>query len=116
MPDMVTENGQKTVVSNLDFQQVNNKDKVMKDIENEIENELIPMYQNLQRALSFVMIKSFIERIQAIGNKFNLNDLRAYAEKLQAALEELDVIHVTELLSQFPALINKYIGYETISF
>ncbi len=116
MPDMVSENGQKTVITNLDFHHTNSKDKIMKDIENEIENELIPMYQNLQRALSFVMIKSFVERIESVGDKFHLKDLKTYAAKLQTALEEFDVIRVTELLSQFPALINKYIGYETISF
>ncbi len=117
IPGVVTaDNAQKTVISNISFQTNNSKDKVLKDIENEIENELIPMYQNLQRALSFVMIKSFAERIEAVGNKFNLNDMKDYASKLRSALEEFDVMRVTDLLSQFPALINKYIGYETISF
>ncbi len=116
MPELVGENGQKTVMTGLDFRRKDSKSTVIKDIENEIENELIPMYQNLQRALSFVMIKSFIERIEAVGDKFNLIDMKTYASKLQAALEEFDVMRVTDLLSQFPALINKYIGYETFSF
>ncbi len=102
--------------TNISFVTNHSKNAVLKNLENEIETELIPTYQNLQRALSFVMIKNFIERIESIAKHYNLADLKEYAEKLQSALEEFDVSKVTDLLSQFPALINKYIGYETISF
>ncbi len=92
------------------------REKYHRDLENVIENELIPIYQNLQRALSFLILKNFVERMQHTAKKFNLSDLNDYAQKLELALNEFDVQEVNKLLAQFPAIISKYIGYETVSF
>lgn len=116
LPKSVLQSENKTYFLNNELQVHNSKYKALKDIENEIENNLIPMYQNLQRALSFIMIKTFIDRINSMSQKYQLSDLKKYASQLQAALEEFDVIKVTEIISQFPNLVNKYIDYNTITF
>ncbi len=92
------------------------REKFHRDLENVIENELIPIYQNLQRALSFLILKNFIERMQQTAERFKLTELKTYAQKLEQALHEFDVQEVNRLLAQFPAIISKYIGYETITF
>ena len=92
------------------------REKYYKDLESTIEKELIPIYQNLQRVLSFIILKSFIERMLQVAKKFNLLDLEQYAKKLESALTEFDVEEVNNLLSQFPVVINKYLGYQTTTF
>ncbi len=99
----------------LDKGKVNAKQKLLRDLEHEIENDLIPIYQNLQRALSFIILKTFIERIDNISQKYSLQELSQYKEKLNEALTEFDVARVNEILSEFPSVISKYIGYESIT-
>jgi hypothetical protein len=99
----------------IDDNKLKSKQRYLQNLENIIEKELIPIYQNLQRALSFVILSNFIEKLQQIGKDFNLADIQDYAKNLQIALEDFDVPKVNELLTQFPVLINRYIGYETFS-
>ena len=114
VPELTAE--QKASLASDSQPKLNAREKYYKDLEKAIENDLIPIYQNLQRVLSFVILKNFIERLEQVANEFNLTDLDRFAKKLDAALTDFDVAAVNELLSQFPVVISKYLGYEQATF
>ena len=115
IPGLAETQEQKTTIQIQRKPDLEAKEKYHKDLEFVIENELIPIYQNLQRAISFVLLKNFIDHLEEIASKFNLPDLNDYAKKLNIATEEFDIEQVNKLLSEFPVIINKFIGYETIN-
>ncbi len=114
VPELTAE--QKASLASDSQPKLNAREKYYKDLEKAIENDLIPIYQNLQRVLSFVILKNFIERLEQVANEFNLTDLDRFAKKLDAALTDFDVAAVNDLLSQFPVVISKYLGYEQATF
>ncbi len=114
VPELTAE--QKASLASDSQPKLNAREKYYKDLEKAIENDLIPIYQNLQRVLSFVILKNFIERLEQVANEYNLTDLDRFAKKLDAALTDFDVAAVNELLSQFPVVISKYLGYEQATF
>lgn len=79
------------------------------NIQNDIKQELIPIYQNIQKGLSFLMIKNFAEKIIQIGKKYQNNRLIDYGEKLFDGLTSFNISKVNSLLDTFPSFIGEII-------
>lgn len=77
------------------------------DLSNEIKQELLPIYQNIQRGLSFILLKNFGDKIVAIGKKYNNNKLQDYGENLLDSLTSFNIQKINKLLSNFPLFINE---------
>ncbi len=84
------------------------KQKYYRELKYAIENELLGTYRNLQRGMSFIMIKNFAERIINIAQKFNNPELKNYGNQLLEAITAFDVLKINKILDQFPSLINQF--------
>lgn len=89
------------------------KEKYLKDLQNEIEQELLPIYQNIQRGLSFIMIKSFAEKIISIGKRHNNNKIKEFGDQLFDYVTSFNVVKVNKQLELFPSLVSEYMGIGT---
>ncbi len=85
-------------------------DKYIKNIQNDIEKELLPIYQNIQRGLSFIMIKNFAEKIIALGENYNNNKIKDFGEKLLDHVTSFNVFKVNQVIDEFPAFISQFMG------
>ena len=94
---------------------VSKKDKYYSELRTEIENYLLPVYQNIQQKLSFIILKGFADKILLIGKKFNNIELINYGEELLQYITNFNVIKVNEILTKFPSLISEYISYQKFS-
>jgi len=92
------------------------KEKYYEDIYNEIEKDLLPAYQNLQKQLSFIVLKGFAEKIIKIGEKYNNLQIKEYGILLLEYITTFNIAKVNESLSLFPSLISDYINQEPINF
>lgn len=89
------------------------KKKYMEALQDEIEELLLPAYQNIQRGLSFIMIKGFAEKCITIGKKHNNNKIREYGEQLFDFVTSFNVVKVNKQLEKFPTLISEFMGLGT---
>lgn len=95
---------------------ITTKEKYYGDIYKEIEKDLLPAYQNLQKQLSFIVLKGFAEKIIKIGEKYNNLQIKEYGETLMEYITTFNIAKVNETLSLFPSLISNYIKQEPIIF
>ncbi len=99
------------VKSKKNISKTNLKD-YMRDMQQEIENELLPAYQNIQTGLSFIMIKSFAEKIIEISRKYNNKKLRDYGDDLFEYVTSFNIVKVNNQLEEFPSVISEFMGIE----
>ena len=76
----------------------------------------MPIYQNIQQNLSFIILKSFAEKTIHIGNKYKSKKIKDYGEELLKYITNFNVLKVNEILTKFPSLISKYIEYQSVVF
>ena len=86
------------------------KDNYLNSIQNDIEKELLPIYQNIQRGLSFLMIKNFAEKIVTLGKNYNNNKITDYGEQLLDYVTSFNVFKVNETIEKFPSFISQFMG------
>ncbi|MBN2664111.1 MAG: PAS domain S-box protein, partial [Bacteroidales bacterium] len=79
-------------------------------IQEGIEQELLPIYQNIQRGLSFIMIKNFAEKIVELGKTYNNKKIKDFGEKLLDHVTSFNVFKVNQLLDDFPSFISQFMG------
>jgi len=87
-----------------------NKDDIAY-IKDDIQKELFPIYQNIQRGLSFLMIKNFAEKIIDLGKKHNNNKIINFGEELLDSLSSFNVIKVNEIIESFPSFISQFMHF-----
>lgn len=101
--------------SNLKFDQKldneNTKENYIKNIKEDIEKELLPIYQNIQRGLSFIMIKNFAEKIINLGKIHENQKIIEFGEQLLDYVTNFNVIKVNEQLENFPTFISHFLGF-----
>jgi len=88
-------------------------DSYMRNIQEDIEKELLPIYQNIQRGLSFIMIKNFGEKIVELGKSNNNNKIKDYGEELLDHVTSFNVLKVNQVLDDFPSFISQFLGIST---
>ncbi len=86
-------------------------DEYLSNIKDDIKENLLPVYQNIQRGLSFLMIRSFAEKIIQVGQKHKNNKLIEYGEELLEALNSFNVIEVNKIIERFPAFISQFMQF-----
>ncbi len=86
-------------------------DEYLSNIKDDIKNNLLPVYQNIQRGLSFLMIRSFAEKIIQVGQKHKNNKMIEYGEELLDALNSFNVVEVNKIIEQFPAFISQFMQF-----
>ena len=96
-----------------DKQPKTTKEKYFKDLQDDIEQELLPVYQNIQRGLSFIMIKNFAEKILTLGKTHSNQKIIDYGEQLFDAVTSFNVVKVNKQLEKFPPLISEFMGIST---
>lgn len=84
-------------------------DTYLRSIQNDIDKELIPVYHNIQRGLSFLMIKNFAEKIVQIGKKYDNGKFLDFGDKLLDSLTSFNIAKVNGILDNFPTFINEFI-------
>jgi PAS domain S-box-containing protein len=87
------------------------KDLYLKNIKEDIDKELLPIYQNIQRGLSFIMIKNFAEKIIELGKKHDNALIIDYGEKLLESVTSFNVMQVNEQLEKFPSFISQFLDF-----
>ncbi len=97
-------------------QKFDKKKQLLLNLRSEIENELLGTYQNIQRGMSFVMLKNFAEKILKIGEKYNNKELKQYGTELMEALTSFNVFKVNDLIENFPIFISKFTEQGDIIF
>ncbi len=86
------------------------KEQYYIEIYKDIEKDLFPVYQNIQKQLSFIVLRGFAEKINSIGEKYNNRQLQDYGNKLLENIVTFNVLKVNSILSKFPSLISEYIN------
>lgn len=97
------------VITSAARQTYSSNDYNFVNIQNDIKQELIPIYQNIQKGLSFLMIKNFAEKIIQVGKKYQNNRLTDYGEKLFDGLTSFNISKVNSLIDTFPSFISEII-------
>ncbi len=87
------------------------KDVYLKNLKADIEKELLPIYQNIQRGLSFIMIKNFAEKIVKLGKKHDNKKIIDFGEQLLDYVTSFNVMKVNEQLDNFPSFINRFMSF-----
>jgi len=90
--------------------------KFAEDIENEFEKTILPIYRNIQKNMSFILIKGFAEQIKLLGMKFKEENIEVYGDELLEFVTNFNVIKVNELIGRFPSFASKYLNSKTIDF
>lgn len=85
-------------------------DNYIRKIQEGIEQELLPIYQNIQRGLSFIVIKNFAEKIVELGKTYNNNKIKDYGDELLDHVTSFNVFKVNQLLDDFPSFISQFMG------
>lgn len=98
------------IIKEQTVQEEKSVDKYLKNIQEDIENQLLPIYQNIQRGLSFIMIKNFAEKIVELGINNNNNKIKDYGEELLDHVTSFNVFKVNEILNDFPSFISQFMG------
>lgn len=88
----------------------NLRTKYNEQIYKDIEKELLPVYQNIQKQLSFIVLRGFAEKIIIIGNKHNNRQLKDYGNILLEYITTFNVMKVNDTLSEFPSLVSEFIN------
>ncbi len=86
------------------------KDNYLINIQDDIEKQLLPIYQNIQKGLSFIMIKNFAENILNLGKKYSNNKIIDFGERLLEQVTSFNVMKVNEILDEFPSFISQFMG------
>ncbi len=76
----------------------------------DIEKDLLPVYQNIQKQLSFIVLRGFAEKVIKIGKKHNNLQLKDYGIDLLEYITTFNVLKVNDILAKFPSLIGEYIN------
>jgi len=99
------------VIDNDIRQNTTGKEDYLKNLKVDIEKELLPIYQNIQRGLSFIMIKNFAEKIVKLGKKHDNKKIIDFGETLLDYVTSFNVMKVNEQLDNFPSFINQFMGF-----
>lgn len=89
------------------------KEKYLKNLQDGIEQELLPVYQNIQRGLSFIMIKNFAEKVVKLGKTYNNSKIIEFGETLFDYVTSFNVVKVNNQLEKFPNLVSEFMGINT---
>jgi len=87
------------------------KEDYIKSIKEDIEKQLLPIYQNIQRGLSFIMIKNFAEKVVKLGEKHENQQIIEFGEQLIEYVTTFNVTKVNYQLEQFPSFISRFLGF-----
>jgi PAS domain S-box-containing protein len=90
--------------------------KFAEDVENEIEKIIIPIYRNIQKNLSFILIKGFAEQIKLLGMKFKEENIENFGDQLLDYVTNFNVVKVNEMINRFPSFVSKYMNTKSIDF
>lgn len=90
--------------------------KFAEDIENEFEKTILPIYRNIQKNMSFILIKGFAEQIKLLGMKFKEEGIEKYGDELLEFVTNFNVLKVNEHIGNFPTFASKYLNSKLIDF
>ncbi|MEA3451153.1 MAG: tetratricopeptide repeat protein, partial [Bacteroidota bacterium] len=105
------EEGSSLMKQKDDSGRANSKEEYIKSIKEDIEKQLLPIYQNIQRGLSFIMIKNFAEKVVALGEKHENQQIIEFGEQLIDYVTTFNVTKVNKQLEQFPSFISRFLGF-----
>ena len=101
------------IVRSNDKIPITSKEKYFKNLQDDIDEELLPIYQNIQRGLSFIMIKGFAEKTLELGNRYNNIKIIDFGEQLFDYVTSFNIVKVNKQLEKFPSLVSEFMGIST---
>jgi len=90
--------------------------KNAEDIENAFEKNILPIYKNIQKNLSFILIKGLAEQLKNVGANFKEDKIIAYGDQLLESVTSFNVIKVNEVIKDFPTFAAKYLNNYVLDF
>ncbi len=90
--------------------------KNVEDIEIAFEKSILPIYKNIQKNLSFILIKGLAEQLKNIGEKFDDEEINSFGTELLEYITTFNVIKVNEMISKFPNFAAKYLNNYILDF
>jgi signal transduction histidine kinase/CheY-like chemotaxis protein len=71
------------------------------------DNEIIPIWQELNGALEIEVLENFAKKLVALGKQFHISMLIHYAEKLYEDTQHFEITDIKDSLKELPALLEK---------
>ncbi len=104
-------NSEGNTMQKVNAENNSSKEIYIKQLKEDIEKELLPIYQNIQRGLSFIMIKNFAEKIINLGKIHENQRIIEFGDQLLDYVTSFNVMKVNEQLENFPSFISHFLGF-----
>jgi PAS domain S-box-containing protein len=94
----------------LVFELSDNQKKQLPDLIQTLENEFVPYYQEVLQSRMMDKIESFGKKLTSLGTKFSIEIIIQYGNKIVACADNFDIEKLSEVLDEFPVVIEKIKG------